>query len=800
VVQTDLLALGKIPDPFVADHEKDVAWVPREGWEYRRPLVARAELLQHEHIELVFEGVDGHAEILVNGTPVLKAENQFHEHRVDIKPWLVAGSNEVLVRFTAPLAVAEAGEQRRALPCVTSMVIPGGQYLRKAPYHFGWDWGPKLVTLGLWKDVALEAWSGARLDNVRVAQRHDIGRVQLEFFAELASPSSHGRAALLDVKVTAPDGEVFTAQAAFAPDAVAAHANLTVERPALWWPNGAGAQPLYRVEVTLRDSSGATLDQWSRRIGLRTIELVRQKEGTSESFRFEVNGVPVFCKGSNWIPADSFVTRVSRARVEQLLRAAVQANQNMLRVWGGGIYESEDFFDLCDELGLLVWHDFMFACAVYPLNDPEYVANVRREVQGAVRRLRHRACIALWCGNNELEIGWMGWGWDRPDTQDLKAADAAFFREQLPAFIAEQDPDRAYWPSSPCSPRVFTDPNSDECGDTHLWDIWHGAKPFEHYRSHPSRFVSEFGFQALPCLETVRAFAPESEHNLTSYLMEHHQRGAGGNTKILSYLADYFRVPKDFASLIYVSQLLQAEALRVGIEHWRRLWPSSAGALYWQLNDCWPVISWATVDYFGRWKLGHYAVARAYAPVLLSLLDEAPRFALHVVNETRSVKKLALTWSLERLDGTQLSQGEAGATVAPNTSLEVASLDLTAQVEERDYRKTVLVVELREAGKLLARRVSPFARDKHLELDDPELEFQLEFEDGSCVLHLEAATLARFVDLRLEGAPETVFSDNGFDLPAKRGTSVRFQAPQGWAKSGVERALRVRSLIDSYTP
>jgi beta-mannosidase len=483
--------------------------------------------------------------------------------------------------------------QQRNLPGVSDVHIPGGPYLRKAPCQFGWDWGPKLPPTGIWREIRLEAGSLARLEDVHLRQQHQDGKVTL--LAAISAEIWQESELSARLQLTAPDGQPQTLTASLQEGKV--EFALPIENPQLWWPNGSGEQPLYHAQVTLL-SGKEVLDQCSYQIGLRTIELRQQPDEYGISFTFVVNGVSIFAKGGNWIPSDSFPTRVTPHQLEHLIRSSAQANFNMLRCWGGGYYEDEAFYDLCDRYGILVWQDFMFSCATYPFMEPAFLENVRQEVIYNLRRLRHRASLALWCGNNEMESGWIGWGWNTPQNADLKAADMQFFYHTLRGWVNAEDPDRAYWPSSPSSNTPHENPNSNQMGDNHLWEVWHGLQPFTFYQTVYPRFASEFGFQSLPSMPTIAAYAEPSDWNLTSHIMEHHQRSYRGNGLIIAYLTNHFRMPKDFASTVYLSQVLQAEAMRMAGR--RRQPVRCSGALYWQLNDCWPVASWSSIDYFGR--------------------------------------------------------------------------------------------------------------------------------------------------------------------------------------------------------
>jgi beta-mannosidase len=790
-VHTDLLAAGRIPDPFVGDNEKRVQWVAESDWEYRRAFTVDPSVLAHDKVYLVCDGLDTLADVYLNDQLIAHTDNMFRHYRWEVKSLLRAGENEVRVAFASPVAYIAAREQIRQLPGGGGdFAFRGGAQLRKANCHFGWDWGTMLPAIGIWRDIRLEGHSQARLIEVHVRQQHDHDRVSV---SANVSIEQWGAAPLSVVlRLTAPDGS--THAVAAAPDQTLA---LLVENPQLWWPNDLGAQPLYQVEVELRRDD-QVLDRRVYAIGLRTIELRQQFDRWGQSFTFVVNGVPVFAKGSNWIPSDSFPTRVTRAQLEFLIASAAQANHNMLRVWGGGAYEDEAFYDLCDRYGLLVWQDFMFACAGYPLYDADFLANLKVEVEQNVRRLRHHACLALWCGNNEMESGWVSWNWDTPANAIVKAADQEFFYGTLPALIAANDPDHAYWPSSPSSGLPHEDPNSNASGDNHLWEVWHGLKPLVFYREQYPRFASEFGMQSLPALATVAAYADKSEWNMMSYIMEHHQRHLYGNGKIISYLTQSFCLPDDFPSLVYATQILQAEAMRMAVEHWRRNRERCSGALYWQINDCWPVASWASIDYFGRWKALHYASRRFFEPVLLSIEDNGARMGVFVTNDRPEVWQGAVRWSLQTLSGEVIEAGHAALAAAPLATTSVQALDFSARLNLDNQRELVLVCELWQDDQRAALTVTPFVPDKHLKLADPHLEAQLELSGSQLSIQVRAAGLARFVELALEGA-DVIFSDNYFHLPAQTTVMISASLPEGWTIDQARQALRVRPLRDSYS-
>lgn len=792
-VHTDLLALGRIPDPFVGDNEKRVQWVAQSDWEYRRAFIPTAELLASPQVWLVCDGLDTLATICLNGVELGRTANMFRQYRWDVKTLLRAGENEISIAFDSPVKYVSALQAVRPMAGV-SQAIPGGPYLRKAPCQFGWDWGPQLPPIGIWKDIRLEGYAGARIADVHLRQLHAEGRVTVQ--AGVALESSDSAPCRVVLRLTAPNGRVFESAA----DATPGGENrlqVEIPDPQLWWPNGYGDQPLYHASVELH-RDGQMLDVKKYQLGLRTLELRQQPDEWGRSFTFVVNGLPIIAKGSDWIPADSFPTRLTVGHLEMLIRAAAQTHQNMLRVWGGGFYEDERFYDLCDRYGILVWQDFIFSCSAYPFDDPAFVENVRVEVLENVRRLRHRASLALWCGNNEMEWGLMDWGWrDRPDFAQVKAGYDQFFHHILPGWVAAEDPDHVYWPSSPSSNSPDEHPNSQVQGDAHYWDVWHGRKPFTAYRSQYPRFMSEFGFQALPPMNTIRTYAQEADWNMTSYIMECHQKNDSGNQLMVAQMLDTFRLPKDFESLVYLSLVLQAEGIRYGVEHWRRHPQRVSGILYWQLNDCWPVASWSSLDYFGRWKALHYAARRFFAPLLLSIEDQPTAQNVYLTNESRQPWQGSVRWSLEMLDGRVLDAGEQAVSAAPFDVALVCRLDFTGRLTDDLRRQVVFTAELWQTDQLLARQAAYFVPTKHLELVDPKVTTAVSLAGDQLHIELTAHSLARLVELSLEGA-DVVFSDNYFDLPAGRVVGISAPLPVGWTLAQARAALKIRSVYDSF--
>ena len=825
-VHTDLLDQGLIPDPFLGDNEKKVMWVAEKDWVYQSTFIPDSEILAEGKVFLVADGLDTIAEVKLNGKPLGKVNNQFRQWRWDVKHLINAGENTLEIYFVGPARYVTECEAERPLKGVSQAII-GGPHMRKAPCQFGWDWGPMLPSIGIWKDIRLEGRSMARIEDVHLRQFHENGKVTI--MAKLNIERWNAGALNATLSIISPNSqEIFEIDSELADNGTTLEIQL--EHPLLWWPNGYGNQNLYDAAVTL-ETEGNSIDKKEFKLGLRTIELRQEDDEFGTSFQFVVNGVPIFAKGSNWIPADSFITRFSNERLEKLITDAATAHQNMLRVWGGGLYEEERFYDLCDKYGILIWQDNIFSCSIYPLDNVEFHENVRIEVEENIRRLRHRASLALWCGNNEMEWGWESWGWQKypledqlpalieqfpalkflldmigdrgeplKDWQELKDAYDRFFHHTLPGWIEKLDPDTPYWPSSPSSNTPFQDANGQNRGDAHFWDVWHGRKPFTAYRGSLPRFMSEFGFQAFPTMETIEFYTRPEDRNLTSYIMEHHQRGNHGNGLIIAQMTDTFRMPENFTAWIYLSLVLQAEGIRYGVEHWRRHMHRVAGTLYWQLNDCWPVASWASIDYFGRWKALHYASRRFFAPVLLSVEDKPPVMDLHISSDLTEPWNGTVHWSLETLTGEAVDSGGFQITAAPLANTAVASLDFTQQINPENIRQLILVTELQQGDQIVSYSVTPFVPTKHLVLPDPDLSVTIRsINRNTLAIAITAQSLARFVELKLDGAPDVVFSDNYFDIPAGRTITITCPLPNRWTEAQAEKALQFYSLYQSFS-
>jgi len=637
-VYTDLLNEGEIPDPFVEDNELDVQWVGKTDWTYRRTVDVDADLLDHDRVVLQCEGLDTVATVSVNGQEVGSSVNMHVGHEFDVSDALEPGENEVVVEFRSPVeyGIEQSEAYPYEVPCIRYPVDqPGRPFIRKAQCHYGWDWGPCLPTVGIYRDISIVAYSEPRVRYTKTEQDHEAvdadagggdaadgdaeGAVDLTVRTGVDAPA----AGEYDLTVSVADAET-TETVSLEAGEQEVETTVTVEDPDLWWPNGYGDQPLYDMTVEIAAESGGVAgtgtevaDSVTDRVGFRDVELVVEPDDVGTSLYFEVNGTEIFAKGANTIPTAPMYGDVSEARYDHLLESAVDANMNMLRVWGGGYYEFDYFYERCDELGILVWQDFMFSCSLHPADDV-FLDTVEEEVRHQVRRLANHPSIALWCANNENEEAAQNWFVEHDHHEDHLDDYSKLYEETVGPACREEDPSRTYWPGSPSSGPDEMEPYVFEKGDIHYWDVWHAGQPFEDYYTTEPRFVSEFGYQSFPSTDSLRTVIDEADFNPTSPMMEHHQRNPGGNTTILKRAASYFRFPFDFEDFVYVSQLLQAEAMSTSIEHWRRRKPTTMGALYWQLNDLWPVASWSSIEYDGKWKAQQYAARRQFAPVLVS--------------------------------------------------------------------------------------------------------------------------------------------------------------------------------------
>jgi len=811
-VHTDLLAQGKIEDPYYRLNEHDQQWIDKEDWEYQTEFDVPGSLLDKGQVVLDFAGLDTYADVYLNGSLILQADNMFRAWQVPVKDLLKSQGNQLRVLLRSPI--------QEGLAAYDSLdyIIPvsdndnstlGGVgekrvsiFTRKAGYHFGWDWGPRLVSSGIWRPITLRGWEALALTDVFVKQ-NSLTDAKAELSAQVTIDVKEASEVTVEVVVA---DEVKAKQiTSLEPGEQLLTLPFALENPQRWWPNVLGDP--YRYPVTVRVSrNGQVWDEETKQVGLRTLEIIREPDSVGMSFTVAVNGQPVFMKGANYIPLDVFVPRVSDGQYEHALRSARDANMNMVRVWGGGIYENEIFYELCDQYGLLVWQDFMFACAMFP-GDEAFLANVKAEAEYNVKRLRQHPSIALWCGNNEVLSAWKRWGWEgqMEETYGAEVKDKVWkayddiFHNILPEAVAAHDPDRFYWASSPQVDEGV--PEEMHSGDAHYWMVWWGKQPFESYQEAIPRFMSEFGFQSFPDITTVKRYTEEEDWSIYSEVMQSHQRSSIGNVTIAEYMERDYRDPKNFEMFLYVNHVLQAEGIKMGIEGHRKAMPYCMGSLYWQLNDVWPVASWSGMDYFGRWKALHYFVRDAFQEVAVMPDVAGDQLAVTVVSDRW--EEIPAKIRLRALDfaGQVLGTVDVDYTIPANTSAVATELplsDLGLVDLPNQQAQVVIAVEVLDAkGALLADNLKYLVKPKDLDLPEVSAELSVTMEEpGKATLTLTASTLAKHVYLQTSVPGH--FSDNYFDLLPGETATVSFQTTAPVADTESSLSFSVVSLVDSY--
>ncbi len=791
-VLTDLLRAEQIDDPFYRDNEDKAKEILSHDYQYERTFDVEGKILEYDRLILCCEGLDTFTEIRLNDQVVARTDNMHRTYRFDIKEYLKEGSNDIQVTLYSPLDfIRQKHEENPVYHAQGSM--DGFPYIRKAHYMFGWDWGPQIPDAGIWRNICIKGFNEARLEDVYITQTHAQKKVSLDISVKVEQWNQKNIDAV--VNVTAPDGQKISA--AIHRCRYENHIPMDINDPQLWWPNGYGQQPLYDVEVILQNDD-RVLDTKTFTIGLRTLTVKREPDEWGESFDIEINGVRIFAMGANYIPEDNLLPRCTPEKTEQLIKDCVEANFNCIRVWGGGIYPEDYFFDLCDQYGLIVWQDLMFACAIYDMTD-EFAENIKREAEDNMKRIRHHACLGLWCGNNELEVAWVDWPSFKDAGAKLKTDYVKQFEILLPQVAKETDPNTFYWRSSPSSGGGFEDPNNENVGDVHYWDVWHGLKPFTDYRHYYFRCCSEFGFQSFPCLKTVESFTLPEDRNIFSYVMEKHQKNGTANGKILYYLSENFKYPKDFDSMLYASQILQAEAIKYGVEHWRRNRGRCMGALYWQLNDCWPVASWSSIDSFGRWKALHYFAKKFFAMTLLSVCEEGTRADLYVTNDKREQVNGKIVWYLRDNSSKIIRQGSKDVTVEPLSAVLCEQLDFSDMLTENKLlRSTYLEYSLLSDDHCISSGTVLFTKAKHFEFVDPEIQADIKESDNGFKVILQAKAFAKYIELDIEDV-DCKFDDNYFDMSAGTTKEIEIKKESLSADISLDELkakIKVRSIFD----
>ena len=809
VVHTDLLQNKIIEDPFFRLNERGLQWIDKEDWVYETCFTLAAGMMRKENMELVFEGLDTYADVYLNDECILKADNMFRRWSIPIRQYIREENNILKVYFHSPIKidVPKWDALPYQYPASNDQSENGGLFnkkisifARKAGYHYGWDWGPRLVTSGIWRPVYIRAWSDLRINDVFIEQKEvGAGRAVIAGHVELDADKD-----MDGVLVTITDEVTGRVLGEWQADLKRGTNRVTVDfvlhKPKLWWSNGLGEPFLYRFRTDII-AGGELLDSKTERVGIRSLKVVHQPDKDGHTFYIELNGRPVFAKGANYIPSDNFLPRVTPENYKKTILDAAGVNMNMLRVWGGGIYENDVFYDLCDEYGIMIWQDFMFACSMYPA-EGALLDNIHQEAVDNVKRLRNHACIALWCGNNECQDAWLGWGWKREiERQNKEYADKiwAQYRQQyhvtLPGVVREYAPGTFYWPSSPFAFEGEMSGTTD--GDRHYWSVWHGKAPISDYDSEKSRFFSEYGFQSFPEFESVKRYAPYPEDwDIRSEVMMSHQRGGDhANGLIETYLLNEYKKPRDFRAFLYMNHVLQGDAIKTAIESHRRQMPYNMGTLFWQHNDCWPVASWASRDYYGRWKAQHYYVRKAYDDILISPVVEGDDLKVYAVSDRLENTSGQLQLQVCQFDGTVVHHWGKSVGISGNDSRVCFSAPL-AKLLEGANRGTVYVrVDYTDkSGRVYHNN---YCLGKQKDMDYPKVDLQTEVRsiEGGYEVTVSADKFARAVCLSVADN-ESVYSDNYFDVQPK--SSVQVQVRTRLSAEAFNGSLRLTCLNNEF--
>ena len=809
VVHTDLLQNKIIEDPFFRLNERGLQWIDKEDWVYETCFTLAADMMRKENMELVFEGLDTYADVYLNDECILKADNMFRCWSIPVRQYIREENNILKVYFHSPVKidVPKWDALPYQYPASNDQSENGGLFnkkisifARKAGYHYGWDWGPRLVTSGIWRPVYIRAWSDLRINDVFIEQKEvGAGRAVIAGHVELdADKDMNGVLVTITDEVT---GRVLGEwQADLKRGTNRVTVDFVLHKPKLWWSNGLGEPFLYRFRTDII-AGGELLDSKTERVGIRSLKVVHQPDKDGHTFYIELNGRPVFAKGANYIPSDNFLPRVTPENYKRTILDAAGVNMNMLRVWGGGIYENDVFYDLCDEYGIMIWQDFMFACSMYPA-EGALLDNIHQEAVDNVKRLRNHACIALWCGNNECQDAWLGWGWKREiERQNKEYADKiwAQYRQQyhvtLPGVVKEYAPGTFYWPSSPFAFEREMSGTTD--GDRHYWSVWHGKAPISDYDSEKSRFFSEYGFQSFPEFESVKRYAPYPEDwDIRSEVMMSHQRGGDhANGLIETYLLNEYKKPRDFRAFLYMNHVLQGDAIKTAIESHRRQMPYNMGTLFWQHNDCWPVASWASRDYYGRWKAQHYYTRKAYDDILISPVVEGGDLKVYAVSDRLENTSGRLQLQVCQFDGTVVHHWGKSVGISGNDSRVCFSAPLAKLLEGADRGTVYVRVDYTDkSGRVYHNN---YCLGKQKDMDYPKVDLQTEVRsiEGGYEVMVSADKFARAVCLSVADN-ESVYSDNYFDVQPKG--SVQVQVRTRLSAEAFNGSLRLTCLNNEF--
>jgi len=809
-VHTDLLNNKKIEDPYFRLNERSQQWIDKVNWEYRTSVGLTTEMAGKQHIIMEFEGLDTYADVFVNDHLVLSADNMFRTWTADVKNYLKQGENQVRILFKSPVVI---GLQKQevfgfGLPAGNDQSVTGdlgnntiSMFTRKAGYHFGWDWGPRLVTSGIWRNVFLKAWDTQKIENIHIVQK-SLDAKSAKLIAELEINSGQAGSQQINIKVNDILAKTQTIELKKGTNLYTI--DFDIAKPKLWWPNGLGEQTLYSIDVTLRGDQSIA-DSKSVKTGLRTIRLIRtpDADGKGESFYFEVNGRPVFMKGANYIPNDVFLPRVTPEQYETVVQTAARSNMNMLRVWGGGVYESDLFYELCDKYGILVWQDFMFACSMYP-GDRAFLDNVKHEAIDNVKRLRNHACIALWCGNNEIETMWAQWdekaGWGYKQTYTTQQREViwnaydAIFHHILPAVVTELAPDQPYWPSSPSAGPQKLASYETQSGDMHYWGVWHGLHPFSDFRKYKARFMSEYGFQSFPEFKTVQKYTIPADYNIESEVMASHQRSGIGNLRIKQYMTEDYKIPTDFEQFLYIGQVLQAESIKMAMEAHRMAMPYCQGSLYWQINDCWPVASWSSTDYYQRWKALQYFARDAFKNSIITAVEENGKFRIYGISDLIQAQKGLLKLKLIDMQGITLWEQTVKAQLPANSSEVIFEADTTELLSLVGRNKCMMVTSFESGKKVVDADYHYFAKVKNLQLPNPGIKIDVQETPDSYTVVIYSENLCKNLFLTSTNS-EVQFSDNFMDILP--GQSVTVTCPKTIGLEEFKKGLKYLTVYET---
>lgn len=777
----DLMANGDIPDPFIGLNEKDVYWVGETNWEYKKTFEITEEELNCDDILLTCEMLDTICDVFVNNMLAFSARNCFKAYSVSIKERLVKGENEIRILFRSPVNYVK--EKYKSCPTpVNSNGQNGIVHIRKPQCHFGWDWGPVLPCSGITKEISLEFVNGAKIEYLFASQAlNDDGTAVISVRADIKAYKDYE----CSLKVVLPDGSTL--------EKSGTEADFTITDPELWWTyelSGKTEQPLYEISAAVV-SRGKEVDSTSKKIGIRKIELNREKDEYGRNFQFRLNGVPLFIKGTNYIPPDSFITRFTSDKLEYLIDTALFSNINMIRIWGGGYYESDEFYNLCDKKGILVWQDFQFACQAYPFFDNDFLDNVKEEVKYNVKRLCHHPSLAVWNGNNEIEDMHMAW----VHMQKYVKWTEKFFYHILEPEIRKYDKNTPYTPGSPVGEAHNVGVESDNVGDTHLWGVWHGLKPMNYYRKRMTRFCSEFGFESLPDMKAIEKFAKPSDYSLSSDVFKSHQKCANGNDKMIYYIASRFNLPKEFKDYVYLSQVTQNECIADATEHWRRNKGRCNGSMYWQFNDCWGVCSWSSLDYYGNYKALQYGAKHFNAPLSISIENTSDYIRVFVLNDLNESKTVDAEYEIFDFENGTLETNKRTLTVGAVKNSVVFDLNVPFICSEYDKKRTGIAVRLYENSALIQQKAVLFCRENELHL--PKAKLKTVFEETADGLNVTVSSdkYARLV--KVESSKSTLpFSDNFFDLLPGQKKTVTIKNDTSISTTELRNSITTYSLSD----